>query len=114
LTALIDIDQFGAPSLRSRRTGTASPKRPRIVHKTQSAVSMQMKAAGGKRLDRPIFARDGPRLQASPRTGERPGSTMRGRIVRLNIGGRSRPFADSASFSGRVRLGVPDDYCADR
>ena len=79
-----------------------------IVHKTQSAVSMQIKRLE-ERIGKPVFERDG-RASRLTEHGERLLEYAR-RIVRLN--------ADCvASFSdkdlvGRVRLGLPDDY-ADR
>src|SRR5258708_34253396 len=69
---------------------------------------MQMKRLE-ERLDRPIFARDG-RASKLTEDGERLLDYAR-RIVRLNIEALAA-FSDS-ELSGRVRLGVPDDY-ADR
>ncbi|NNM72975.1 LysR substrate-binding domain-containing protein [Enterovirga aerilata] len=79
-----------------------------IVHKTQSAVSMQMKRLE-ERLGREIFARDG-RMSKLTDDGERLLDYAR-RIVRLN----SECVASFAETDlvGRVRLGLPDDY-ADR
>lgn len=79
-----------------------------IVHKTQSAVSMQMKRLE-ERLGRPIFERDG-RASKLTDDGERLLDYAR-RIVRLN-GECVASFADT-DLVGRVRLGLPDDY-ADR
>jgi DNA-binding transcriptional LysR family regulator len=69
---------------------------------------MQMKRLE-ERLDRPIFVRDG-RASKLTEDGERLLDYAR-RIVKLNIEALSA-FSD-AELSGRVRLGVPDDY-ADR
>lgn len=79
-----------------------------VVHKTQSAVSMQIKRLE-ERIGRPLFERDGrhPRLTED---GERMLDYAR-RIVRLNLEAVAS-FMD-ADLKGRVRLGVPDDY-ADR
>lgn len=69
---------------------------------------MQMKRLE-QRLDRPIFARDG-RASKLTEDGERLLDYAR-RIVRLNM--ETLAAFSSAEMSGRVRLGVPDDY-ADR
>src|ERR1043165_773437 len=69
---------------------------------------MQMKRLE-ERLARPVFARDG-RASKLTEDGERLLDYAR-RIVKLNVEAISA-FAD-AELSGRVRLGVPDDY-ADR
>ncbi|MDB5557527.1 MAG: LysR family transcriptional regulator, partial [Enterovirga sp.] len=79
-----------------------------IVHKTQSAVSMQMKRLE-ERLGREIFARDG-RASKLTEDGERLLDYAR-RIVRLNTECVTS-FAET-DLVGRVRLGLPDDY-ADR
>ncbi|HXD44549.1 MAG TPA: LysR substrate-binding domain-containing protein, partial [Pseudolabrys sp.] len=79
-----------------------------VVHKTQSAVSMQMKRLE-ERIERPIFARDG-RASKLTDDGQRLLDYAR-RIVNLNMETMAA-FSDAA-LSGRVRLGVPDDY-ADR
>ena len=79
-----------------------------IVHKTQSAVSMQMKRLE-ERIGRAIFERDG-RASKLTDDGERLLDYAR-RIVRLNTECVSA-FAD-ADLAGRVCFGLPDDY-ADR
>jgi DNA-binding transcriptional LysR family regulator len=79
-----------------------------VVNKTQSAVSMQMKRLE-ERLERPIFARDG-RASKLTEDGQRLLDYAR-RLVKLNVE-TIAAFSDEA-LSGRVRLGVPDDY-ADR
>jgi len=71
-------------------------------------VSMQMKRLE-ERLERPIFARDG-RASKLTEDGARLLDYAR-RIVKLNVE-TIAAFSD-AELSGRVRLGVPDDY-ADR
>ena len=76
-----------------------------IVHKTQSAVSMQMKRLE-ERLGRPVFERDG-RASKLNDDGERLLDYAR-RIVRLN-GECVAAFAET-DLAGRVRLGLPDDY----
>src|SRR5205823_13346678 len=79
-----------------------------VVHKTQSAVSMQMKRLE-ERLGKAIFARDG-RASKSTEDGERRLDYAR-RIIKLNV--EALAAFDDAELTGRVRLGVPDDY-ADR
>lgn len=78
------------------------------VHKTQSAVSMQMKRLE-ERVGRPLFEREG-RGSRLTEEGERLLDYAR-RIVRLNAECMAS-FAES-ELVGRVRLGLPDDY-ADR
>ena len=56
MTALIDVDQLRT-FIAIAETGSFT-KAAEVVHKTQSAVSMQMKRLE-ERLERPIFARDG-------------------------------------------------------
>ncbi len=106
MAALLDIDQlrtFVAIAESGSFTRAAE-----VVHKTQSAVSMQMKKLED-RLGRPIFARDG-RASRLTDDGERLLDYAR-RILRLNLECVAT-FSD-AELAGRVRLGVPDDY-ADR
>ena len=76
-----------------------------IVHKTQSAVSMQMKRLE-ERLGRPVFERDG-RASKLNDDGERLLDYAR-RIVRLN-GECVAAFVET-DLAGRVTLGLPDDY----
>ena len=106
MTALIDVDQLRT-FIAIAETGSFT-RAAEFVHKTQSAVSMQMKRLE-ERLDRPIFARDG-RASKLTEDGERLLDYAR-RIVKLNI--EALAAFSTAELSGRVRLGVPDDY-ADR
>ncbi len=106
MNSLLDIDQLRT-FLAIVETGSFT-RAAEIVHKTQSAVSMQMKRLE-ERLERPIFARDG-RASKLTEDGERLLDYAR-RIVKLNVEALSA-FSDFA-LTGRVRLGVPDDY-ADR
>jgi len=106
MTALIDAEQLRT-FIAIAESGSFT-RAAEIVHKTQSAVSMQMKRLE-ERLDRPIFARDG-RASKLTEDGERLLDYAR-RIVKLNVEALSA-FSDE-ELSGRVRLGVPDDY-ADR
>jgi len=106
MPALIDVDQLRT-FIAIAETGSFT-RAADVVHKTQSAVSMQMKRLE-ERLDRPIFSRDG-RASKLTEDGERLLSYAR-RIVKLNVEALAA-FSD-AELTGRVRLGVPDDY-ADR
>ncbi|MBO6755159.1 MAG: LysR family transcriptional regulator [Roseibium sp.] len=78
------------------------------VHKTQSAVSMQMRRLE-ERIGRPIFVRDG-RLSRLTEHGERLLHYAR-RLVQLND--ETLAAFDDTELAGLVRLGTPDDY-ADR
>jgi DNA-binding transcriptional LysR family regulator len=78
------------------------------VHKTQSAVSMQMRRLE-ERIGKPIFARDG-RASKLTEDGERLLGYAR-RMVRLSD--ETLCAFDDTGLSGSVRLGTPDDY-ADR
>ncbi|MCX5512530.1 LysR family transcriptional regulator [Kaistia algarum] len=78
------------------------------VHKTQSAVSMQMRRLE-ERIGKPIFGRDG-RSAKLTEHGERLLGYAR-RMVRLSD--ETVAAFDDEELSGRVRLGTPDDY-ADR
>ncbi|MCB4771403.1 LysR family transcriptional regulator [Ancylobacter sp. Lp-2] len=106
MTALLDIDQLRT-FIAIAETGSFT-KASEVVHKTQSAVSMQMKRLE-ERVGKPIFARDG-RASRLTDEGERLLDYAR-RIVRLNM--EAVASLSNAELSGRVRLGVPDDY-ADR
>jgi len=106
MTALLDIDQLRT-FIAIADTGSFT-RAADVVSKTQSAVSMQMKRLE-ERLERPIFARDG-RASKLTEDGQRLLYYAR-RIVKLNVETLAA-FSEDA-LSGRVRLGVPDDY-ADR
>ena len=106
MSALIDVDQLRT-FIAIAETGSFT-RAAEIVHKTQSAVSMQMKRLE-ERLGRPIFARDG-RASKLTEDGERLLDYAR-RIVKLNVEALAA-FYDR-DLAGRVRLGLPDDY-ADR
>jgi DNA-binding transcriptional LysR family regulator len=100
---LLDIDQlrtFVAIADAGSFTRAAD-----VVHKTQSAVSMQMKRLE-ERVGRPVFERDG-RLTKLSEDGERLLDYAR-RIVRLNA--ECVATFNEADLTGRVRLGLPDDY----
>src|SRR3954471_166227 len=106
MTALLDIDQLRT-FIAIADTGSFT-RAAEVVNKTQSAVSMQMKRLE-ERLERPIFARDG-RASKLTEDGQRLLDYAR-RIVKLNVETLAA-FSEDA-LSGRVRLGLPDDY-ADR
>src|ERR1700674_4567653 len=106
MTALLDVDQLRT-FIAIVESGSFT-RAADAVHKTQSAVSMQMKRLE-ERLERPIFTRDG-RTSKLTEDGERLLDFAR-RIVKLNVEALAA-FSDFA-LTGRVRLGVPDDY-ADR
>jgi DNA-binding transcriptional LysR family regulator len=106
MTTLLDIDQLRS-FIAIAETGSFT-KAAEVVNKTQSAVSMQMKRLE-ERIERPIFTRDG-RASKLTEDGARLLDYAR-RLVKLNVE-TVAAFSDAA-LSGRVRLGVPDDY-ADR
>jgi DNA-binding transcriptional LysR family regulator len=106
MSVVLDIDQLKT-FVAIVDTGSFT-RAAEIVHKTQSAVSMQMKRLE-ERVGKPIFARDG-RASKLTEDGERLLDYAR-RILRLNVECMAT-FSD-AELAGRVRLGVPDDY-ADR
>lgn len=106
MTALLDIDQLKT-FVAIADTGSFT-RAAEVVHKTQSAVSMQMKRLE-ERIGKPIFARDG-RQSRLTEDGERLLDYAR-RIVKLSSEA-VLALAD-ADLAGHVRLGVPDDY-ADR
>ena len=106
MSALIDVDQLRT-FIAIVETGSFT-KAAEVVHKTQSAVSMQMKRLE-ERLGKPIFARDG-RASKLTEDGDRLLDYAR-RIIKLNV--EALAAFDDKELSGRVRLGLPDDY-ADR
>jgi DNA-binding transcriptional LysR family regulator len=106
MTALLDIDQLKT-FVAIAETGSFT-RAAEIVHKTQSAVSMQMKRLE-ERIGSPIFERSG-RASKLTDEGERLLDYAR-RIVKLSAEALSS--VAKTNLSGRVKLGVPDDY-ADR
>ncbi len=103
---LIDIDQL--KTLMAIADTGSFTRAAEAVNKTQSAVSMQMKRLE-ERVGRAVFGKDG-RAVKFTEDGERLLDYAR-RIVRLSHE-CVISFTDAA-LSGRVRLGLPDDY-ADR
>lgn len=106
MTTLLDSDQLKT-FIAIVETGSFT-RAAEVVHKTQSAVSMQMKRLE-ERLGKAIFARDG-RASKLTEDGERLLDYAQ-RIVKLNA--EAVNSIANTALSGRVRLGVPDDY-ADR
>jgi len=106
MAAMLDLDQlktFVAIAESGSFTRAAE-----AVHKTQSAVSMQMRRLE-ERIGKAIFARDG-RASKLTEEGERLLGYAR-RMVRLSD--ETMCAFDDSGLSGSVRLGTPDDY-ADR
>lgn len=106
MPTLLDVDQLRT-FVAIADTGSFT-RASEIVHKTQSAVSMQMKRLE-ERLGKPIFMRDG-RQSRLTEDGERLLDYAR-RIVKLSSEALNA-LAD-VDLAGHVRLGLPDDY-ADR
>ena len=78
------------------------------VHRTQSAVSMQMRRLE-ERLGKTLFEKDG-RTNRLSEDGQRLLTYAR-RLMRLNR--ETLAAFDDASLEGHIRIGTPDDY-ADR
>jgi len=106
MTVVLDIEQLRT-FIAIAETGSFT-RAADVVHKTQSAVSMQMKRLE-ERLGKPIFERDG-RASKLTEDGERLLDYAR-RIVKLNA--EALTSLTGAGLTGSARLGVPDDY-ADR
>lgn len=106
MTALLDVDQLKT-FVAIADTGSFT-RAAEMVHKTQSAVSMQMKRLE-ERIGKPIFEREG-RQSKLTEEGERLLEYAR-RIVKLSA--EAVAALASSEIAGHVRLGVPDDY-ADR
>src|ERR1700750_580673 len=106
MTAMLDVDQLRTFTAIAE-TGSFT-KAAEVVNKTQTSISRQKKRLE-ERLERPIFVRDG-RASKLTEDGQRLLDYAR-RIVKLNVETLAA-FSDG-ELSGRVRLGVPDDY-ADR
>lgn len=103
---MLDIDQLKT-LIAISDTGSFT-RAAEIVFKTQSAVSMQMKRLE-EQVGRPVFVKEG-RGTRLTEDGERLLDYAR-KIVRLSS--ECVASFSEAVLSGRVRLGVPDDY-ADR
>lgn len=103
MAALLDVDQLKT-FIAIVDTGSFT-RAADVVFKTQSAVSMQMKRLE-ERIGRPIFARDGRGVKLTE-DGDRLLDYAR-RIVHISREAVSAFSADA--LTGRVRLGLPDDY----
>lgn len=79
-----------------------------VVHKTQSAVSMQMRRLE-ERIGKPLFVKDG-RMNRLTEEGEKLLIYAR-RILKLNE--ETLAAFDENRLEGLIRIGTPDDY-ADR
>ncbi|SNY92072.1 DNA-binding transcriptional regulator, LysR family [Cohaesibacter sp. ES.047] len=103
MNALLDLDQLRT-FIAIAETGSFT-KAAEQVNKTQSAVSMQMRRLE-ERVGQPIFARDGRQSRVTD-AGVRLLDYAR-RMLSLN----AETFAafSSDGMSGKVRLGLPDDY----
>ncbi len=75
------------------------------VHRTQSAVSMQMRRLE-ERIGKPLFLKDGRNNRLSDH-GEKLLGYAR-RMIRLNR--ETMAAFDETSLEGHVRIGTPDDY----
>lgn len=75
------------------------------VHRTQSAVSMQMRRLE-ERIGKPLFERDG-RLNRLTEDGDRLLAYAR-RLLQLNR--ETLAAFDETSLEGQIRIGMPDDY----
>lgn len=106
MPALLDFDQLRT-FVAIAETGSFTRAADR-VHKTQSAVSMQMRRLE-ERIGKALFVRDG-RASKLTEDGERLLAYAR-RLMRL--ADETLSAFDEAELTGRVRLGTPDDY-ADR
>ncbi len=106
MSGILDLDQLKT-FLAIYEQGSFT-RAAETVHKTQSAVSMQMRRLED-RIGKPIFVRDG-RQSKLTEDGERLLDYAR-RLVRLND--EALAIFDETELIGRVRLGTPDDY-ADR
>lgn len=103
MAVLLDMDQLRT-FIAIADSGSFT-KAAELVFKTQSAVSMQMKRLE-ERIGKAIFERDG-RGSKLTEDGDKLLDYAR-RIVKLNMDAVSA-FSE-AELTGRVRLGVPDDY----
>ena len=77
------------------------------VHRSQSAVSMQLKKLEDA-LGRRLLERDARKLQLTPE-----GQTLLGYARRiLDLHAEAQVVLKGEELTGRVRIGVPDDYAA--
>lgn len=103
MAAALDLDQLRT-FLAIAETGSFT-EASQIVHRTQSAVSMQMRKLE-ERVGKPLFEKDG-RMNRLTEDGERLTAYAR-RLVQLN--NETLAAFDDSQLQGHVRIGVPDDY----
>jgi DNA-binding transcriptional LysR family regulator len=106
MAAPLDLDQLQT-FIAIADTGSFT-KAAEEVHRTQSAVSMQMRRLE-ERVGKPLFEKEG-RINRLSEDGERLLSYAR-RMIRLNR--ETLAAFDDSSLEGHIRIGTPDDY-ADR
>lgn len=106
MSAPLDLDQLQTFIMISD-TGSFT-KAAEEVHRTQSAVSMQMRRLE-ERIGKPLFEKDG-RSNRLTEEGERLLSYAR-RMIHLNR--ETLAAFDDRRLEGTIRIGTPDDY-ADR
>lgn len=106
MAAPLDLDQLHT-FITIADTGSFT-KAAEEVHRTQSAVSMQMRRLE-ERLGKALFQKDG-RTNRLTEEGERLLTYAR-RLLRLNR--ETLAAFDDNSLEGHIRIGTPDDY-ADR
>ncbi len=106
MPAPLDLDQL-ATFVAIANTGSFT-RAADEVHRTQSAVSMQMKKLE-ERIGRPLFAKDG-RANRLTEDGEKLLVHAR-RLLQVNH--ETLAAFDNGQLEGSLRIGVPDDY-ADR
>ncbi|MBX3570243.1 MAG: LysR family transcriptional regulator [Rhizobiaceae bacterium] len=106
MSAPLDLDQLQT-FIMIADTGSFT-KAADEVHRTQSAVSMQMRRLE-ERIGKPLFEKDG-RVNRLTEEGERLLSYAR-RLLHLNR--ETLAAFDDARLEGTIRIGTPDDY-ADR
>lgn len=87
-------------------TGSLSPAAP-LVHRSQAAVSMQIKKLETA-LGKPVLLRGPCHLHLTPAGTKLLGYSRR--MLALQVEAQTALFGPD--LSGRVRLGVPDDYAA--
>ncbi|EKF40887.1 LysR substrate-binding domain-containing protein [Nitratireductor indicus] len=106
MAAPLDLDQLST-FIAIADTGSFT-RAAEEVHRTQSAVSMQMRRLE-ERVGKTLFLKDG-RTNRLTEDGERLLGYAR-RLLRLNR--ETLAAFDDASLEGHIRIGTPDDY-ADR
>ena len=106
MNAPLDLDQLQT-FIMIADTGSFT-KAADEVHRTQSAVSMQMRRLE-ERIGKPLFEKDG-RVNRLSEEGERLLGYAR-RMIHLNR--ETLAAFDDARLEGTLRIGTPDDY-ADR